>query len=290
MNYKLLIILSLAPVVRALVAMSIAGAAFPLCGVMVLRLNLIPMRYMLMHGVILGGTISLALSMPMLPVVVIVNLILVALLMSLSKGEQGGFGMGSAAAMVTSMALASLIMHKAGIMANNTLNLLWGSPFALVSSDIVLEAVVAVCLVAYIALNIRTLLAIFYNAEVARSLGINVRLHHTLMLVMIALVIALAMKILGALLVDALLVLPVLAAQQFFSVLGSVTGKQTGGMKKLFVASSVCGFVISVSGFLLSLVYDLPPSAAIALVAGVLYLLFVGGQKAADACQNHVTF
>lgn len=274
MNYQLSIILSLAPVVRGLVAMAIAGAAFPLCGVMVLRLNLIPMRYMLMHGVILGGTISLALSLPMLPVVVVVNLLLVMLLLSISKAEQQGFGMGSAAAMVTSMALASLIMHKAGIMANNTLNILWGSPFALVASDIAAEIIVAIFLTAYIVMNIRTLLAIFYNAEVARSLGINVRFHYTLMIIMIALVIALAMKILGALLVDALLVLPVLAADKMLSAF-----KRTSGMKKLFAASAVCGFVISVIGFALALVYDYPPSAAVAFTAGVLYLVFVAVNK-----------
>lgn len=266
----LILAFSLAPVIRGMVAMAVAGAAFPLCGVMVLRLNLIPMRYMLMHGVILGGTISLALSLPMLPVVVAVNLLLVLFLLSVSKGEQSGFGMGSAAAMVTSMALASLIMHKAGIMANNALNILWGSPFALVLSDIVMEAAVAVFLVLYIILNIRTLLAIFYNAEVARSLGINVRFHYTLMIVIIALVIALAMKILGALLVDALLVLPVLVAERLLSVF-----KRTSGMKKLFVTSGVCGFVISVVGFIFALIYDYPPSATVAFTAGVMYLFLV---------------
>ena len=65
---RLLLLFSLAPVMKGFIAMSISGAVFPLCGVMVLRLNLVPMRYMLMHGVILGGAIAMALNVPLLPV------------------------------------------------------------------------------------------------------------------------------------------------------------------------------------------------------------------------------
>jgi zinc transport system permease protein len=266
---------TIAPVVRGFVAMLIAGAAFPLCGVMVLRLDLIPMRYMLMHGVILGGAISLALSLPLLPVTAAVNLLLVFLLLMLSKDKSSGFGPGSASAMVVSMALASLIIHKSGVNANSTLNLLWGSPFALQNTDLAALAVLAVFLVLYITLNIRTLLAVFYNREVARSLGINVGFHYTVMVSLIALVVALAMKLLGALLIDALLVLPVLTAARFLAVWNGGTG-----VKKLFIVSSAAGLCISAAGFVLAVIFDLPPSASVSLAAGTLYILFaLGGKK-----------
>ncbi|MFA6857802.1 MAG: metal ABC transporter permease [Treponema sp.] len=266
---------TIVPVVRGFAAMLIAGAAFPLCGVMVLRLDLISMRYMLMHGVILGGAISLALSLPLFPVTAAVNLLLVFLLLLLSKDKSSGFGPGSASAMVVSMALASLIIHKSGVNANSTLNLLWGSPFALRNADIAVLAVLAVSLVLYIALNIRTLLAVFYNREVARSLGINVEFHYTVMVTFIALVVALAMKLLGALLIDALLILPVLTAARFLAVWNRGTG-----VTKLFIVSSAAGLCISAAGFVLAVIFDLPPSASVALAAGVLYILFsFGGKK-----------
>lgn len=266
---------TLAPVVRGFIAMIMAGAAFPLCGVMVLRLNLIPMRYMLMHGVILGGAIALALSLPLFPVTAAVNVLLVLLLLALSKDGDSGFGVGSAAAMVVSMALASFIIHKAGVNANTTLNLLWGSPFALQMPDLICLGVLAACIAAYIIINIRTLLAVFYSREVACSLGINVRLHYTAMVLMIALTVALAMKLLGALLIDALLVLPVLVASKFLAARHRGTG-----VTRLFAASSAAGIMISAAGFMLAVVFDLPPSASIAFVAGIMYLAFViGGKK-----------
>ena len=77
---EFLFALTLPPVSRGLLAMAVAGLCFPASGVMVLRLNLIPMRYMLMHGVILGGAISLALSLPLLPVSIALNLLLVLII------------------------------------------------------------------------------------------------------------------------------------------------------------------------------------------------------------------
>jgi zinc transport system permease protein len=94
------------------------------------------------------------------------------------------------------------------------------------------------------------------------------------MVTLIALVIAVAMKILGALLIDSLLVLPVLASSKLLS-----SWKYGTGMKKLFAASSIAGFIISFAGFILAVAFDLPPSAAVALVAGGVYLVFSFGGK-----------
>src|SRR5574344_879675 len=118
--------LTLAPILRGFVAMILSGASFPLCGVMVLRLNLVPMRYMLMHGVILGGALSLAFSLPVLPTSIVLNVLLVLLMLHLKGNSSHGFGLASAAAMVFSMALASLVMHLWDVPAKDTLQLLWG--------------------------------------------------------------------------------------------------------------------------------------------------------------------
>ena len=97
---KFLLLISLAPILRGFIAMIVSGAAFPLCGVMVLRLNLVPMRYMLMHGVILGGAVSLAMNLPVVPVSIVINLILIVVMMLFTKNSKFGFNGGSSAAMI----------------------------------------------------------------------------------------------------------------------------------------------------------------------------------------------
>lgn len=268
---RLLLLFTLAPILRGFIAMMISGISFPLCGVMVLRMNLIPLRYMLMHGVILGGAISLAMSLPLLPVTIIINILLVLLLLFFSRNQGQGFGSASAAAMVLSMALASLIMHVKDVPAKDTLNLMWGSPFALLPADLIILGVMGILLIIYIVLNFKTITALFFNQEIAASLGIRVKLNYTIMVMIIALVVALAMKLLGAFLIDFLLILPVLGADAL--------NLKKFGIKKLFIFSALNGFTISLLGYILAVAVNWPPAATISLLAGLLYIILLAAGK-----------
>lgn len=263
---KFLLLFSLAPILRGFIAMIVSGAAFPLCGVMVLRLNLVPMRYMLMHGVILGGAVSLAMNLPVVPVSIVINLILIVVMMLFTKNSKFGFNGGSSATMILSMAAASVIMHIADVPAKDTLSLLWGSPFALTNVDLYVLAALGILLGLYIIFNFKNIIALFFNREIAQSLGINVRFHYGVMVCVVALVVALAMKILGAFLIDSLLILPVLTSTV-------CEGKNSGGIKKLFVRSSVFGLLFSVAGYVLAVMINWPPAATISVVSGFVYIL-----------------
>ncbi|MBP5587855.1 MAG: metal ABC transporter permease [Treponema sp.] len=263
------LLFSLAPVFRGFIAMIISGMSFPLCGVMVLRLNLIPMRYMLMHGVILGGALSLAMNLPLAPVTIFINLLLVFGIVLLSKKQGFGFGYTSAVGMIISMAFASLIMHVKNVPAKDSLSLLWGSPFALKTYDVILLSVIAVLLVLYVILNINNILAVFFNSEIAQSLGIDVRFHYTFMVMFIALIVSVAMKLLGAFLIDSLLVLPVLCA-------GRINVKRFCGIKNLFILSSGLGLLFSVTGYIIAVIFNLPPAATISVVSGMIFIILSG--------------
>ena len=269
---NLSLIFSLAPITRGFIAMIISGTFFPLCGLMVLRLDLIPLRYMLMHGVILGGALSLALNLPLFPVTLTINLLLIFIMMFFNKSQSFGFSGASAASMVLSMALASILMQLADVPAKDTLNLMWGSPFALTKSDLLILIAISILLLSYIIFNFKNILALFFNKDVAKAIGIKVHLNYTFMILIIALLVALAMKLLGAFLIDSLLILPVLNANLF-------CGKESSGIKKLFVTSSIFGLVISLSGYSLAVMINWPPAATISLLAVIIYIVLSFGKR-----------
>lgn len=256
----------LEPVFRGFIALLISGFSFPLCGVMVLRLNLIPLRYMLMHGVILGGAIALALNFPLVPAIIIINFILVIFMLLFTHNSDFGFSGASAATMVLSMALASLITHIFDVPAKDSLSILWGSPFALSISDIIILCVLSIFLIFYIIFNFQNILSLFFSEEISKANGIHVKFHYTTMVLIIALVVALAMKLLGALMIDALLILPVLVAIKFQNL------QKKGGIKNLFFQSSIFGFLSSLLGYIIAVALDFPPGATIAFLSGILYL------------------
>lgn len=251
-------LLTLAPIYKAFIALILSGISFPLCGVMVLRLDLVPLRYALMHGVILGGAIALALNAPTLPIIIIVNLIVVLLIVKIPTSNS----FSSAAAMVFTMGLASLLMHTFNVPAKDSLQLLWGSPFALSYFDLAIIAFLTIVIILYIVLNFNNIISIFFDKSIAKSLGIRFDLHYNFMVIIIALCVALAMRLIGALLIDALLILPVLIASRI--------SKAT---KSLFILSSVFGFFLSLSGFFTTLYFDLPLSATIAIIAVAIYII-----------------
>ena len=70
--------LAVAPIARGLAAVLIAGAALPLAGVLVLRLELVTLRFTLMHGALLGAAVALAVGLdPLLPGLAVALLLVV---------------------------------------------------------------------------------------------------------------------------------------------------------------------------------------------------------------------
>jgi len=253
----MLSLLALPPIFKAFIALILSGISFPLCGVMVLRLDLVPLRYALMHGVILGGAIALALNVSTLPIIILVNLLVVYFIIKIPSTNS----FSSAAAMVFTMGLASLLMHTCNVPAKDSLQLLWGSPFALSYFDLSVLFILTIIILFYISRNFNNIVSIFFDKSIAKSLGIKVDLNYNFMVIIIALCVALAMRLIGALLIDALLILPVLIATRI-----------SKGTKTLFIYSSIFGLFLALSGFFSTLYFDFPLSATIAIIAVLTYI------------------
>ncbi len=257
---RIISLLALKPILYGLIGMLISGISFPIAGVIVVQNGLIPMRYMLMHGVILGGVAAVVLNIPMLAVVIPLNVILVLLMVRLNKDGRT-LSTASTVMMVCTMGLASLVSHIFDVPAKDTLEVLWGSPFALTFADLLLLAGLGALAIAYIALFFTPISMIFFDKEIASSMGVPVKTHNTFMVLITALIVSVAMRVLGALLIDALLVLPVVGAS-----------KNAKSLKQLFLQSSITGFVLSLIGYLLALLWNLPVSGTLAVLAVVAFI------------------
>ncbi len=256
---RIIALLALKPILYGLIGMIISGLSFPVVGVIVVQNGLIPMRYMLMHGVILGGIVAVALGLPMLVAVIPLNVILVLIMVKLNKGGRT-LSVSSTVMMVCTMGLASLLSHVFDVPAKDTLEVLWGSPFALTSFDLILLAVLGLLAVLYVVFFFRPISMLFFDKDIASSMGVPVQLHNTAMMLITALIVSVAMRVLGALLIDALLVLPVFGAS-----------KSAKSLKQVFVQSSVMGLVLSFVGYMLALLLDVPVSGILALLATICF-------------------
>lgn len=257
-------LLTYPPVLRGLILLIITGFTFPLGGVFILRMNILPIRYLLMHGVLLGGAAGLALGLNLSVTSFIVNLLLVVVLSQSRRLLKADYGHLTMFFMVASIAAASVITARFHVPAKDTLTLLWGSLYSGNTASIVSAAVIGGGIVVFSAVFFRHLTAVFYDRDVAASLGINVNIFELAVMLITSLTVASAMQLMGALLLDAQLILPVVIA-----------GLLASGLRQTMMLSCLLGGLFSLTGFFISLIFDVPVSAGVAIPAALIFIIVI---------------
>jgi zinc transport system permease protein len=256
------------PIIQGFIVLILTGFAFPITGVYLLRMNLLPLRFMLMHGAILGGVLSLAMEVSPFGGTLVINLLLVLLITWMSRSLKSDPGQLSAFFMVLSISLAFIFIYRYQIPAKDSLGLMWGSLYTLSSLEFWGTLLFSLLLILFQALFRHQLRAVFFDADVAKTSGVNESRFYYAIILITAITVAAAMKLIGALLLDALLLLPALIA--------SYHAKSYRGM---ILWASFWGGLFATVGFLLSLIFELPASSTIAVFASIVFLFLILAKK-----------
>ena len=247
------------PVARGLIVLLLAGAAFPLTGIFVLRLNLITLRFTLMHGTLLGGAIALGFALNPLWASAAVNLFLIASISWLNRRLAVDTGHITTFFMVITIGVAFAVMYRTGVAAKDTLFILWGNLYAMNRVDFYLTLAFCSATILLVVAAFPKLVAILFDRSVAVTVGVNERLTYNVILLLIGFTIAFAMRLIGALLLDAVLLLPAILARLF-----------ARSIRGMFLIASVIGVLSSALGFFLSLIIDIPASSGVTIVAAAI--------------------
>ncbi|WP_031082711.1 metal ABC transporter permease [Streptomyces sp. NRRL WC-3549] len=138
----------------------------------------------------------------------------------------------------------------------NLTSYLFGSLSTVSEEDVTTIAVLAALVVLVTVGLRRQLFAVSQDEEFARVTGLPVRVLNLLVAVVAAVTVTVAMRVVGLLLVSALMVVPVAAAQQIAK-----------SFKVTFVLSVVIGTAVTLAGTVTSYYQDVPPGATIVLLA-----------------------
>lgn len=254
---------------RAMVAAVIAGGTLSLLGVVIVTLNLTVIRFALMHVGLLGAAIGMGLGASPLAGALVAIGAGSLLLGPWSDRMKMDTGLTGAFFMTGSMALAFLLFYKIGIPAMEAFGLFTGNLLALAPTELYfilgLGAVILVCFAVFY----REIQLVLYNQELAESLGLPVATVRNGLLFLTGLAIGLAIRVVGALLIDALILLPGLSALSI-----------ARDLRSALVLSSLFGVVSAAGGFSISLFFDVPTGPTITLVGvAILGLITVAKGK-----------
>lgn len=253
-------LLALGSVQRAAFALLLGAIGLPIVGVIIIGLDIVPVRFAMMHIALLGIAFGLLTGVdPLLCAVVACGLSGAGLapLARSSTGLSGAMGL----LMSLAIAAALLVLSISGVNAASAFELLWGSILATRTGDVVLLAVLAVVVPGLFFLRRKQLALLLHDRELAACSGVRVERLTMVLLVLVAIAVAGAIRLTGALLVDALTLLPALAARRMARSLTGMAAWAVG-----------IGVVVNLAGFTLALLLDQPPGPVLVLLAGVIAL------------------
>jgi zinc transport system permease protein len=136
------------------------------------------------------------------------------------------------------------------------LNYLFGSVSAVSRADVWVIVLISVCVVGLVILLYKELFLLSFDEEHAKASGIPAKSIHLLFILMIALVIAASMRIVGILLVSALMTLPVAAGMRL-----------ANGFKQTIFISVLFGETAVIGGLTSAYYLDLAPGGTIVAIS-----------------------
>jgi zinc transport system permease protein len=214
------------------------------------------------HVAFAGVAIGYLLDLPLVLTALVVS-VAGALSIETLRARRGAAG-DQALALVfyTGIAGGVVLVSAAGALNVNLFAFLFGSILTVTRGDLVVIASLGAAALLTIGLLYRALVAVVVDEQSARVAGLPVAALNALTAALAAVTIAVSMRVVGILLIAALMVLPVVAA-----------GRIAWSMRSTIVLGMVIGLGSVLSGITIAYYADLPPGGTTVLVAAAAVLL-----------------
>ena len=166
-----------------------------------------------------------------------------------------------------------LLMGLADSTSANLMRYLFGSVAVVLPEDVLYTAVMAAAILA-VGIGLRgPLFALSHDEDFARSCGLPVRTLNVLVAVVAALTVSVAMRVVGVLLVSAVMIVPVAIAQLL-----------SHSFVRTMAISMGIGVAVSVVGLVTTYFKALPSGATIVIMLIALYIMAAVGRAAVGVC------
>lgn len=206
-------------------------------------------------GVFISSTVSnlVVNNFWMIIIFTIIGAIFIQFLNDKIKGNQ------EISLLITHSIAISLVMIFLSLAKNygaNLFNILFGNINSISAQDVMIIASLSIIVISLLLVKWRTIILVFVDEVSAKLRGINVTFYKYFTTILISVMIALAVKVVGVLLVATMLALPIVSASLFSS-----------NLKKVVLMSIVMAIISFEGGIMSSYVFDLPASALIVFIS-----------------------
>ncbi len=160
------------------------------------------------------------------------------------------------------MALGIIFIGLTPGYAPDLFSYLFGSILTVPFSDIIIMIILDIIIIGTVLFLYKEFQAISFDEEFSEITGVPTKILYLLLLCLVALSIIVLIRVVGIILVIALLTIPATIAKQF-----------TDKLRQLIILSTLSAIVLTVVGLWLSYLFDLPSGAVIVLILAIVFLV-----------------
>jgi len=224
------------------------------------------------------GALAIATAMNLAPLTVSIPIVVLAAFLLLRISENSKIKGDAAIALISTSALAIgvIVISVTTGMNTDVCNYLFGSILAMSHADVQLSVILSAVVLILFILFYSKIFAVTFDETFSRAVGTKAGIYNMLLAILTAITIVLGMRMMGAMLISALIIFPALTSMRICK-----------RFKTVILCSAVVSVVCFFIGVVLSYWYSLPTGASVVAVNIVAFLLFSavnmikGGLKAA---------
>ncbi len=224
----------------------------------------------LSHVAFGGMCVAMILNLVKQKMFIILPVTIISAILLLKQGQNTKVNGDSKIAMisVSSLALGYLLLNVSSVSTNISADVcttLFGSTsiLTLTKGEVWLCVILSLLVVALFVLMYNRIFAITFDETFAKATGTNTELYNLALATVIAIIIVLAMNLVGSLLISALVVFPAMTSMQIFKSFKMVT-----------VSSAVISVVCAATGLLVAILYGTPVGSTIVVADLVAFVVF----------------
>ena len=248
---------------RALLAAVIVGLVAPLIGVFLVQRRLALLGDGMGHVALTGVGLALLLGTAPIPTAMVAAAIGAFLVEFIRYRSKVAGDLALALLFYGGIAGGVLFASLAPGKASSSLNsYLFGSLSTVSSRDLIALGVLSGFVLVVVAIFGRELFLVSLDSDIAAAQGVRVRAMATLLSVLAAVTVVVGMRVVGLLLVSAVMIVPVAAAQQL-----------SRSFRSTAVIAVILGIVASTAGLTISYYVEVPPGPTIVIGALAIFVI-----------------
>ncbi len=210
------------------------------------------------------GALAVAAAANIAPLQVAVPVVLIAAFCLLRLSKKSKLNGDAAIAVISSSALAVGVIVASVSGLNTDLNsYLFGSILATTDTDAVFCVVLAVVVIAVFLVFYNKIFSVTFDENFAAATGTRPALYNMIIAALTALTIVIGMRIMGTLLISALIIFPALSAMRLCK-----------SFKSVIIVSGILSVFCFIFGLILSYYFDIPTGPTVVLFNCAVLLIF----------------